>query len=254
MLIHGWQATADLNFFPLYEPLGVGHPVVAADLRGHGRSLYPEAPFTLCDAADDNAALLRELGIRRAIVVGYSIGTAVTQTLVARHPDLVAGIVLVGGEFTPHRRPHEKLYNRIGGWQGTTQRLTNGRWGGHRLVDKAVKENPGAEPLRGWLVTEMERGHCASIRAAGRELARFNGAPIADANPLPAAVVVTRRDHLVRPIRQERLAAGWKAPVIDLDADHDAPIAQPGRFVAAVVDAVARTAARIDEMTNAVTA
>lgn len=252
LLIHGWQATADLNFFPLFAPLGMRHPVVAADLRGHGRSVLPEVPFTLEDAADDHAALLDALHVDRAIVVGYSIGTAVTQMLVARHPDRVAGIVLVGGELAPRSRPHEKVYDRIGGWQGTVQRLTTGRWGAHRLVDKAVKENSGAEELRGWLVTEMERGHTASLRAAGRALTRFDGRSIAAAaHGIPASVVVTRRDALVRPARQERLAEAWNARTVDLDADHDAPVAQPAAFVDAVLDGIAPIQAIVSSHTKA---
>jgi 3-oxoadipate enol-lactonase len=245
MLIHGWQATADMNFFPLYQPLASRHPVIAADLRGHGRSLYPETQFTLEDAADDNAALLAHLGIARAIVVGYSIGTAVTQVLVDRHPDLVAGMVLIGGELRPASRPHEKVYNRIGGWQGTAQRVTAGRWGAHRVVSKSTRENPDAEVLRHWLVGEMERGHSAAIRGAGRALGRFDGRPIAPAHNVPASVVITRRDRLVRPPRQEALATAWRAEVIDLDADHDAPVAQPKAFVEAVLTAVSRVSARV---------
>lgn len=245
LLIHGWQATADLNFHPLYAALGQHHRVIAADLRGHGRSLYPEVPFTLEDAADDHAALLADLGTGPVIVVGYSIGTTITQLLVDRHPELVAGIVLVGGELNPKRRWHEKAYNRFGGWQGTVQRTTNGRRAAHRLVDKAAGEHPPAEAIRGWLVTEMERGHAGSIRAAGRALGRFDGTAIAAAHDLPATVVVTTRDRLVRPDRQESLASAWRAEVITLDADHDAPVAQPAAFTRAVVNAVAKTAARV---------
>jgi pimeloyl-ACP methyl ester carboxylesterase len=242
LLIHGWQATADLNFHPVFAPLAARHAVIAADLRGHGRSLYPEDAFTLEDAADDNAALLRDLDVTRCIVVGYSIGTAVAQVLVDRHPDVVAGLVLVGGELAPDRRPHEKVYDRAGGWQGTAQRTTSGRWGAHRLVDKAAKEHPAAEHLRGWLVAEMERGHTGSIRAAGRALARFDGRPIAGRHKVPTAVVITRRDRLVRPARQERLAQAWDAAVFDLDADHDAPLARPRELTAAVLDAIGSVA------------
>jgi len=238
VLIHGWQATADLNFHPLFAPLGMQRSVIAADLRGHGRSLLPEQGFTLEDAADDHAALLDELGIDCAIVVGYSLGTAVAQVLVDRHPSRVEAIVLAGGEVAPRRRPHVRVMTGVGGWQGTFQRMTSGRWGAHRMVDKAVRENPDAEVLRGWLVTEIERGHVASLRAAGRAHARFDGHSIAERHDVPTAVVLTTRDRLVRPGRQAELAHAWNAEVIELDADHDAPIAQPEAFVRAVIDAI----------------
>ena len=244
VLLHGWMAAADTNFYPVFDRLGASHQVFAPDLRGHGRTLYPEVPFTLEDAADDVAALLRDLGTGPCVVVGYSLGTTVTQLLVARHPDVVAGIVLAGGEFAPKTRLHEKIYDRIGGWHATLLGLTTGRWSAHRLVDKAVKEHPRTEDIRGWLVCEFERGHLGSQRAAGRALANFDGRPIAAASyALPAAVVVTRRDHLVRPARQEKLAAAWKARIFDLDADHDAPIAQPESFADALCAAVSHVAA-----------
>jgi 3-oxoadipate enol-lactonase len=245
LLLHGWQATADLNFFPLFDPLAACHRLIAPDLRGHGRSLYPEEPFRLEDAADDQAALLHHLGIGRAIVVGYSLGSAVAQVLAHRHPTVVAGLVLMGGELGGHHRPHEKVYDRIGGWQGTAQRATSGRWGARRIVSKSVRENPAAEALRPWLVAEMERGHAGSLRAAGRALASFDGGAIAAPGRLPVTVVVTRRDRLVRPLRQERLAEAWGAKTIDVDADHDAPVAQPDRFTRALQDAIAATAAAV---------
>lgn len=239
LLLHGWQATADTNFFPLYAQLGDERAVVAPDLRGHGRSLYPEEAFTLEDAADDAAAVLRDLGISRALVLGYSLGTAVAQVMVHRHRSLVDGIVLIGGELAPERRPHEKLYDRWGGWLATGQRLTNGRHSAHRIVDKAAVENPDVERVRGWLVREFERGHVGSLRAAGRALARLDGRAIAaEHQGLPAAVVITERDRLVHPKRQRALGEAWGATVLSLDADHDAPLTRPTAFVDTTIAAL----------------
>lgn len=238
LLIHGWLATADLTFSGLYERLGGGRSWLAADLRGHGRSVYPEASFTLEDAADDNAALLRHLGHDRAVVVGFSLGAAIAQVMARRHPDLVAGLVLAGGELAPRRRPHEKLYLRAAGVSATVQRLTDGRWTSHRLVSKAEADE-GRTPDRHWLVAEMERGHPASLRAAGRAMARFDGRPIAAAQreAVPAAVVLTMRDRIARPARQRDLAEAWGAEVVNVDGDHDIPIARPEVFADALITA-----------------
>jgi pimeloyl-ACP methyl ester carboxylesterase len=243
LLLHGWQATADINFLPLFEPLAQRHPVIAFDLRGHGRSFYPEEPFTIEAAADDAAALLGTLGIDSAIVVGYSLGTAVAQILVDRHPHLVESVVLMAGVLAPGARPIDKVFTRMGGWFATWQRMSNGRGVAHRLVSKAARETPAAETLRDWLVREMERGHSGSMRAAGRALARFDGRPVAAAHTdVRVVVVLTGRDRLVKPVRQRRLAAAWRAEVVQLDADHDAPIAQPHRFVTAALTAIERVA------------
>jgi 3-oxoadipate enol-lactonase len=239
LLIHGWQATADLNFFPLFGPLGERHRVVAADLRGHGRSTYTEDSFTLEAAADDNAALLHALGVERAIVVGYSLGSAVAQVMVARHPELVAGLVLGAGELCPNRQPRlKKAALRLGGWVGTLQRLTEGRRSAHSLVRRAKRTNPTVESLRGWLVAEMERGHSGSLRAAGRALGRFDGSSLAASASVPAASVITLRDRLVPQQQQRVLAGAWRAHAATLDADHDAPIARPEAFADAMLAAI----------------
>ena len=46
----------------------------------------PTEPFTLDDHADDTAGLLRELGVRDAVVAGYSMGGPVALLLARRHP------------------------------------------------------------------------------------------------------------------------------------------------------------------------
>src|SRR5260221_3446600 len=93
-LLHGWTATADLNWFRSYAALGQRFRVLAIDHRGHGRGLQSWRPFRLEDCADDVAAVCRELGVQSAIPVGYSMGGPVAQLTWKRHRDLVSGLVL----------------------------------------------------------------------------------------------------------------------------------------------------------------
>ncbi|GAA3431658.1 alpha/beta fold hydrolase [Kutzneria kofuensis] len=60
------------------------HPVDAAAVMAGDAS---SAPYKLADMADDAAALLAELGIDRAHVVGASMGGMIVQELLIRHPD-----------------------------------------------------------------------------------------------------------------------------------------------------------------------
>src|SRR5947209_14171386 len=97
MLLHGWMATADLNWWLLYEDLvRAGYRVLAIDHRGHGRGLRPLAPFRLIDCAADAAGVLRTLGATPALVVGYSMGGAIAQLVAREHPEVVEGVVLSG--------------------------------------------------------------------------------------------------------------------------------------------------------------
>src|SRR4249919_2728736 len=64
VLLHGWTATADLNWFPSFGPLAEHVRVVALDHRGHGRGIRSNR-FRLADCADDAVALADVLGIDR---------------------------------------------------------------------------------------------------------------------------------------------------------------------------------------------
>src|ERR1700694_3780182 len=75
MLLHGWIATADLNWIGAYDDLAAaGYRVLAIDHRGHGRGMRPLVPFRLADCAGDAAGVLRTLELAPATVVGYSMG------------------------------------------------------------------------------------------------------------------------------------------------------------------------------------
>ena len=73
LLLHGWTASCDLQFYTAYEELARHFSVIGVDHRGHGRGLRPDVPVTLEDCADDAAAAVRALGIESVITIGYSI-------------------------------------------------------------------------------------------------------------------------------------------------------------------------------------
>ena len=70
--------------------------VVAVDLRGHGRSgKDPERRYTQDTFVGDVTATLDVLGIRSAILVGWSMGGSVVARIAGERPDLVTAVVLV---------------------------------------------------------------------------------------------------------------------------------------------------------------
>ena len=113
LLLHGWTASADLNFFPVYAHLAGSYRVIALDLRGHGRGMRSTEPFSLEDCADDAAALLGELGAGHVIVVGYSMGGPVGLLLARRHPGQVAALVMQATALEWRRAPHERMVWRL---------------------------------------------------------------------------------------------------------------------------------------------
>src|SRR5947209_1940927 len=110
VLLHGLSATADLNWFPSFFPLGRHFRVVAIDHRGHGRGIRSARRFRLSDCADDVAAMADVLAIDRFIPVGYSMGGPVAQLLWKRHTDRVGGLVLCATSRNFGGRPPERAF------------------------------------------------------------------------------------------------------------------------------------------------
>jgi pimeloyl-ACP methyl ester carboxylesterase len=67
--------------------------------RGHGRTAPPRDPLRIAieDLADDIACVLDDALVERAVLVGHSMGVQVALETYRRHPDRVAGLVLVCG-------------------------------------------------------------------------------------------------------------------------------------------------------------
>src|ERR1700750_1575267 len=87
MLLHGWMASADLNWHGAYGDLSdAGYRVLAIDHRGHGRGLRPLVPFRLSDCAAAAAAVLQEVGL----------APASAQLMAYERPAAVRGLVLSG--------------------------------------------------------------------------------------------------------------------------------------------------------------
>lgn len=68
--------------------------ILTYDKRGHGLSETGDTPYTMKLLADDLAALLDHLRIRRAVICGVSVGGMIAQQLYALRPDLVEALVL----------------------------------------------------------------------------------------------------------------------------------------------------------------
>lgn len=94
VFVHGW--CCDHTFFqPQFDHFKSSHRVVTLDLRGCGRSDKPEDGYDIPSLADDVAALCRQLGLTRPVVVGHSLGGMIVIELAARHPSGVGAVVAV---------------------------------------------------------------------------------------------------------------------------------------------------------------
>ncbi len=234
LLLHGWTASADVNWWPTYGALSrAGYRAIALDHRGHGRGLRTDKSFRLEDCAHDAAALVEHLGLRRVTAVGYSMGGPVAQLLARDHPELLGGLVLCA-TAQDWQDAYLKVFwrtmafFRLGlgvfplGWWDASLRLAGIR----------------PSPQRTWLAAELSRGASVDLAEAGRELGRYDARPWIGSLRTPAAVVLTTRDQAVLPRKQRQLARALRAPAFAVSGDHFAVSLRQDRFNAALIAAL----------------
>ncbi|MGA0602160.1 alpha/beta fold hydrolase [Caulobacter sp. KR2-114] len=83
-------------FAPQVEALKGRWRCITWDERGHaGTASDTLAPFSYYDSADDLAALLKHLGIERAVLAGMSQGGFLSLRCALTHPQIVRALVLI---------------------------------------------------------------------------------------------------------------------------------------------------------------
>src|ERR1700722_13687743 len=94
-------------FAPQVEALKGRYRCITWDERGHaGTASDSLAPFTYYDSADDLAALLARLGIKRAVLAGVSQGGVLSPRAALPHPEIARALVLIdtqAGQEHPER-------------------------------------------------------------------------------------------------------------------------------------------------------
>jgi pimeloyl-ACP methyl ester carboxylesterase len=94
VLIHGAGGTY-LTWHPYLRRLQ-NETVYALDLPGHGES-QGAGRQSIDEYAEDVLGFLDRLNIQKAVLMGISMGSAVTLTVALKHPERMRGIALLGG-------------------------------------------------------------------------------------------------------------------------------------------------------------
>ena len=95
VLIHGGFSNIETDFGQVLPLLAATRRVIAPELQGHGRTADIDRPLSYALMSDDIAALLDDLEVAQADILGYSIGAGVALELALRHPGKVRKLVLV---------------------------------------------------------------------------------------------------------------------------------------------------------------
>ena len=87
--------------------------VILVDLRGHGKSDRPEASHHIDEMARDIAGMMEHMDVKKAHIIGSSLGAEVGLSLAANYPDKVISLVCDGALSSE--------YGPYGTWEGSEQ-------------------------------------------------------------------------------------------------------------------------------------
>jgi 3-oxoadipate enol-lactonase len=237
VLLHGWTATADLNWYTCYSGLAEHFRVVAYDHRGHGRGLRSRQPFRLEDCADDAVAVADALGVDTFIPVGYSMGGTIAQLLWQRHRDRLEGLVL--GATAPYfagRRPERLSFVGLTGLAAIARYTPSQAraWISDQLYLQRKTDEWGP-----WAVEQVAAHDWRMILEAGKAIGAFSSSDWISDVDVPTSVIVTMDDPVV-PIRRQVKLWRWipGAEVFRVQGGHDAVVSRSRQFVPQLVRAV----------------
>ncbi len=238
VLLHGWTATADLNWFRCYTGLGEHHRVVAFDHRGHGSGLRSKKRFRLEDCADDAVMVADALGIGRFVPVGYSMGGPVAQLIWRRHPERVDGLVLCATAPVFSTKRVERLSFLGATGLAAIARVTPAQarvW----LTDQFYLQRKSNE-WEPWAIREASSHDWRMLLEAGTAIGAFDSTGWIGDVDVPVSLVVTMNDRVVSRRRQTMLFdAIPHAQVTRVDGDHDSVVELADRFVPALLRSIA---------------
>lgn len=211
LLLHGWIATAALNWHVAFGPLAPHFRVVAPDMRGHGQGIRSPRRFRITDVADDVAAVIEQQDLGPVIAVGYSLGGPVAQMLWRRHPHLVQGLVLcaTGAEFLTGNRERYVMAAFMSAAAGTTRLSTVAHFVPGLIAKRVLgidygEGRPGAAAQ--WARKEMSGHSVRMLLEAGLAISTYSAKDWVHEIDVPTSVIVTENDNAVSPQAQLRLA------------------------------------------------
>ena len=100
VLLHGGMNTIETSFAKQIPLLARNHRVIAIEQMAHGHTAdVPGRPLTYEAMAEDTAALLVQLGVRHADLIGWSDGGQIALRLAFTHPELIRRVIASGVGF-----------------------------------------------------------------------------------------------------------------------------------------------------------
>jgi len=215
ILTHGGMGNAGNFGHQVPALVNAGYRVIAIDSRGHGRSGWDGTPFTYFQFAEDVLAVLDQLGIERAAVVGWSDGACTGLALAKAHPERVAGVFFFACNV-----------DAGGAWPFKMTDVISNCLARHRKDYATLSPAPERFDMMSAALQEMQGGQ-----------PNYSSADLG-AISVPVTVAWAAKDEFIRPEHSRHIAGAIpNARLVELPmVSHFAPVQRPSVFNRAVLE------------------
>lgn len=227
VFLHGALGNRKM-WIPQMNALADRYRVLALDLPAHGALL--DQRFTLRSGTEVLAELLAQENIKRAALVGFSLGGYVALKFAAEHPAMVAGLVLAGSSHAAHGwlfwlfMKLRSLYLALSGGPRTLQQFEQG----FREAYPAELIDPVIDAGLSWKGYCQGMGHVPDSHAMLKQARAYAG---------PLLILNGERDTEARAGESAFVAANRNARLHVLKgAGHNSTTEQPEAFTSALRD------------------
>jgi 3-oxoadipate enol-lactonase len=183
----------------LAGPLAERFRLVRYDMRGHGASPVPPAPYSIDDLGGDLVTLLDHLGIERASLAGVSLGGMTGMWMGIHAPERVERLVLccTSAKLGPPETWSDRARLVRAQGTGAVAPAVARRW----VTDALADRRPELEAMIAATPPEGYAGACAAIEHMDLE-------PRLGEIRAPTLVIAGAQDQATPPAHAERIAAG----------------------------------------------
>ncbi len=219
ILLHGGMGHGGNWGYQVPALTSSGYRAVVIDSRGHGRSTRDARPYTYELMAADVIAVMDELRIERATLIGWSDGACIAMVLGAQSSERVAGVFFFACNMDPS------------GTKEIEPSATLSRCFGRHVKDYArLSATPDQFQAFADAIGQMQR---TEPNYSARDLARIG---------VPVAIVQSERDEFIKPEHAQYLARSIPGAELVMlkGVSHFAPLQRPGYFNDAMLRFVAR--------------
>jgi pimeloyl-ACP methyl ester carboxylesterase len=249
LFVHGLSGSWP-NWLEQLPVFAADHRVIALDLPGFGRSpMPPGGEVSIAGYADLLDALLEQLGVESAAVVGNSMGGFISAELAIRHPRRVERLVLVSPagisthqdprllRYLPWVRRMERSAAAYGGWLASHADAVTRRPGLRNTFFGTIVPHP--ERLPAPLVAEQLRGAGKpGLIPAAQAISDYDLRPNLERIACPTLIVWGDRDRVIT--RRDLEVFAEQIPgartVMYEDTGHVAQLERPAEFNALLAE------------------